>query len=226
MVTGMVADIRNQDCKVLPPRSPMSACPSTGRLHPNASGASAAVIGEALALRQMEQEKEQLEGVKRRLSHELELQALLQEQEHLELCLLEMELLELEEKQIIDTMDTVREEPVKEPSNPVPPPSHPEPMSENKVVAKEPSESLSSSIASSESGLGSSDGKSVASSAKSHGEKRALESKEEIAPLSPAAQKRYRTYWARFVATPQNQQPGVPEKKDVKAPPPVPCVCN
>ena len=105
-----ISDLRDKDCKIPRPSgpspSPTSTAPtspaptSTSALHPNALGASAAVVGEKAALdgaaTRVLEEMRQLERVERDLAHELEYQALLEEEESLELAMLESELAQLE----------------------------------------------------------------------------------------------------------------------------------
>ena len=164
----------------------------------------------------MEKEKQDLEGLKRKLEDELEYQALLEEEEQLELALLEVELLELEEQQILES---VMEESLKPDPMPVvpadPSPARPEPLPEKTMVTKELSQLVPS-------GKASSDGKG--GERFTHGKKQVFggDSKDELVPLSPASQQRYRAYWGRFVATPQNHHARVP---GVEAPP-APPVCN
>ena len=212
MACGDVSKIRDMDCKIPRPRASEPSPPSSSTSvlsHPNALGASAAVVGRDIALKgveKLEKEKQKLEDVKRKLSDELDYQALLEEEEQLELAILEMELLELEEKQIIESVmeESLKPEPV--PVAPVDPsPANPEPLPETKA----PSQLVPS-------GSASSDG--------NKGKKQVFggESKDELLPLSPASQRRYRSYWTRFVATPQNHHARVP---GVEAPP-VPPVCN
>ena len=203
------------DCKTPRPRPSDLSLPSSSTCvlnHPNALGASAAVVGRDIALKGMEKEKQELEGVKRKLSDELEYQDLLEEEEQLELAILEMELLELEEQQILDTAVAESLKPGLMPVVPADPsPAHPEPLPEKKVVPTVPSQLVSS-------GKESPDGK--------NGKKQVFggESKDELLPLSPASQQRYRSFWTRYVATPQNHHARVPAV-EVEAPP-VPPVCN
>lgn len=139
-----ISDLRNKDCKIPRPTgpSPTSTAPtspaptSTSALHPNALGTSAAVVGEKAALdgaaARVLEEIQQLERVERDLAHELEYQALLEEEESLELALLESELAQLqllEKQSALETPDSDR--------SPGPPPAS-APMPSMVVPAEAP----------------------------------------------------------------------------------------
>lgn len=206
-----ISDLRDKDCKIPRPSgpspSPTSTAPtspaptSTSALHPNALGASAAVVGEKAALdgaaTRVLEEMRQLERVERDLAHELEYQALLEEEESLELAMLESELAQLELLEKQSAFETSSRGP--------PPASAPLP---SMVVPAEAPPAASVPKAGDEVDDRKGGKRPWPKPDLMPPPKKPLllnpTKADELPPLSPSSQDRYRSYWSRFVATPQN----------------------
>ena len=206
-----ISDLRDKDCKIprpsCPSPSPTSTAPtspaptSTSALHPNALGASAAVVGEKAALdgaaTRVLEEMRQLERVERDLAHELEYQALLEEEESLELAMLESDLAQLELLEKQSAFETSSRGP--------PPASAPLP---SMVVPAEALPAASVPKAGDEVDDRKGGKRPCPKPDLMPPPKKPLllnpTKADELPPLSPSSQDRYRSYWSRFVATPQN----------------------
>ena len=221
---GDVESIRSKGCRVPKPTTPpASALPPPTSTSACVHMASAAVVGTEMATlglaawekTALEKEKEGLEQLENMLAEELELQQLMEEQEKLELEEYELELFETEDEQLQRALreslkDCSEEETSKiesvtnSPAGGAAPeavPLQPEPPTEVRRKRLRPMEDWEPSPP--------------------EEPKKTVEKKkgDEIPELSPTSKKRYQSYWARFVATPQNHgqrsMPHPPAKEKV-----------
>ena len=173
-------------------------------------GQAAAVAG--LASMEDKTEKIELDSVKRKLSEELDYEALLQEDQELELALLELELLHLQEQEQQVIEQSAKPDSEVPPSTPVAatPPGkalgHPDTLPTKNDTANalpEPAVSVPKDCG---------DDECVKPPLKKlkSGKKAFVDEKDQLPVLSPTTKAKYQSWWSRHVATPQNHVHGAP----------------